>query len=166
MILYSTTMPSPVGVLRIAVNEAGGLVRIEFPGPLVSAAPRRDDERCAHVVAQLAEYFAGERTEFDLHLATAGTAFQLAAWAALRQIPFGETRTYQQQAMRIGSPKAVRAVGAANGKNPTPIVVPCHRVIGKDGGLTGFGGGLSAKQWLLAHEAKVLTLLGDPTGSR
>ena len=101
---------------------------------------------------QLREYFAGERTVFDLPLAPEGTAFQRLVWTALTKIPFGETRTYGQQASLIKRPSASRAVGAANGRNPIGIIVPCHRVIGTNGSLTGYAGGLAMKQWLLEHE--------------
>ncbi len=104
------------------------------------------------MIAQLREYFAGSRTQFDLPLAPAGTAFQLDAWTALRAIPYGETRSYTEQAAALGRPRAVRAVGSANGRNPIAIVVPCHRVVGSRGGLTGYGGGVDRKRWLLAHE--------------
>ncbi len=103
-------------------------------------------------VAQLEEYFDGKRTDFDLPLDLMGTNFQVACWLALDEIPYGETRTYGEQATSVGRPTATRAVGAANGRNPVSIVLPCHRVIGADGSLTGFGGGLDAKRWLLDHE--------------
>lgn len=157
MTTYHALWDSPVGELRIAVDDTGRLLRIDFPGHHHEDPESRDDaRRCAHVIAQLREYFAGKRTEFTLELRPEGTEFQLAAWRALRRIPFGRTATYQQQAERLGNPRAMRAVGAANGRNPIPIVVPCHRVIGKDGGLTGFGGGLACKRLLLDHEARVL----------
>ena len=105
---------------------------------------------------QLDEYFAGVRTSFELQLDLHGTAFQLAAWNALAEIPFGETRSYAEQAERLGRPAAYRAVGAANGRNPVSIVLPCHRVLGSDGSLTGFAGGLDAKRGLLAHERAVV----------
>ncbi|HVI00310.1 MAG TPA: methylated-DNA--[protein]-cysteine S-methyltransferase, partial [Enhygromyxa sp.] len=105
---------------------------------------------------QLEQWFAGERQAFDLPLAAAGTGFQRTVWSALQAIPFGQTRSYGQLAIDLGRPQASRAVGAANGRNPIPIVVPCHRVIGQDGSLTGYAGGLAAKRWLLAHEG-VLT---------
>jgi methylated-DNA-[protein]-cysteine S-methyltransferase len=105
------------------------------------------------VTTQLEEYFNGTRQIFDLPLDVSGTAFQQQAWAALQQIPYGTTLTYQQQATTMGRPAAVRAVGTANGRNPLSIIVPCHRVIGANGSLTGYGGGLPAKQWLLSHEA-------------
>lgn len=106
---------------------------------------------------QLTEYFDGKRTNFDLPLSAHGTDVQNGVWRALSDIPYGETRTYGDIARIIGRPKASRAVGAANGKNPISIIVPCHRVIGSDGSLTGFGGGIERKQWLLAHEARVRT---------
>jgi methylated-DNA-[protein]-cysteine S-methyltransferase len=105
--------------------------------------------------AQLSEYFAGERTTFTVPLASHGTAFQERVWRALRDIGYGETVSYAELARRVDSPKAVRAVGAANGRNPLPLVVPCHRVIGADGSLTGFGGGIERKQWLLQHEGAI-----------
>lgn len=107
-------------------------------------------------VRQLEEYFAGGRREFDLPLRAEGTEFQMAAWEVLRTIPYGQTMSYAQQAGRAGSPKGSRAVGSANGRNPISIVIPCHRVIGADGSLTGFGGGIETKRWLLAHEQQVL----------
>lgn len=103
---------------------------------------------------ELHEYFSGTRRHFDVPIAPTGTEFQRAAWQALTQIPYGETRSYAEQAIAIGRPKAVRAVGAANGKNPLLIVVPCHRVIGKDGSLTGFGGGIEMKRQLLELESR------------
>lgn len=103
---------------------------------------------------QLEEYFAGKRKEFDLPISSHGTEFQKKVWNALRQIPYGETRSYREIAVQIGNPKACRAIGGANNKNPIMIIVPCHRVIGADGSLVGFGGGLSAKEYLLALERK------------
>lgn len=104
---------------------------------------------------QLEEYFAGERVDFDVSLDPVGTEFQHSAWTALRSIPFGETVSYGEQAERLGDKKKARAVGAANGKNPISIIVPCHRVVGANGSLTGFAGGVDIKQWLLAHEQRV-----------
>ena len=106
------------------------------------------------VRTQLAEYFAGTRTDFDVPLAPVGTPFQMQAWQALREIPYGTTQSYAQQATRIGNPRACRAIGLANGRNPISIIVPCHRVIGANGALTGYGGGLPAKKWLLHHESQ------------
>jgi methylated-DNA-[protein]-cysteine S-methyltransferase len=110
-------------------------------------------------IRQLCEYFAGERKIFSLKLSPQGTDFQKAVWSALQKIPYGETISYKQLAERIGKPKAVRAVGAANGANPIPIIIPCHRVIGHDGSLTGFGGGLPLKKRLLELESRQLPLL-------
>jgi len=120
---------------------------------------KEDKAPFAEVIRQLQAYFRGELKEFDLPLALAGTEFQLRVWDTLREIPYGETISYLQLAERIGNPKAVRAVGLANGSNPIPIIVPCHRVIGSDGSLTGFGGGISTKKKLLELESKQLSLL-------
>ena len=153
MNLFTTDLSSPVGSLRVFVDRAGRLVRLDFPNAsraVPSATP--DAARCAAVAGQLGEYFAGRRRAFALDLAPAGTPFQLAVWDELRRIPYGTTISYAELAARIGRPKAVRAVGAANGHNPIPIVVPCHRVIGADGSLTGFGGGLACKRALLQLE--------------
>jgi methylated-DNA-[protein]-cysteine S-methyltransferase len=118
---------------------------------------------------QLKEYFAGTRREFDLPLNMAGTEFQQRVWRELSKIPFGETRSYGQLAKRLGNPNGSRAVGLANGRNPIAIIVPCHRVIGADGSLTGFGGGLDRKEWLLTHEGRPVTgelALGDERNSK
>lgn len=128
--------------------------------------PFREDEEqietAVHrqAIAQLREYLAGERRSFDLPLNPVGTEFQRQCWAALQRIPYGQTVSYQDIANAIGNPKAVRAVGAANGANPISIVIPCHRVIGKSGKLVGFGGGLPLKEKLLALEAAQLNLMG------
>ncbi len=155
---WSTTMSTPVGDLRL-VADASALVAIAWPGESAGTdAPvvvgRGGHEVLDRAADQLAEYFAGERTGFDLPLAPSGTPFQQEAWAVLRTIPFGETITYGEQARRLGDARKSRAVGAANGRNPIPIVVPCHRVVGADGRLTGFAAGLDTKSWLLAHEAR------------
>ena len=115
---------------------------------------RRDASAFGAVRAQLAAYFAGELTQFDLPLAPRGSPFQLGVWQQLRRIPYGVTISYGELARRVGDPSAARAVGAANGRNPLPIIVPCHRVIGADGSLTGFGGGIATKKFLLEHELK------------
>lgn len=158
MSLRTCTCSSPIGPLGLAVDTAGRLVRLALPGDTSLGTPpgHRRGDGCDAVVRQLDEYFAGRRRTFELELAPSGTPFQRRAWQALQRIPFGETRSYQQQAIAIGNANATRAVGAANGRNPIAIVVPCHRVIGKDRSLVGFGGGLEAKRWLLAHEAAVL----------
>lgn len=150
-----SVIESPVGPLFAAVSD-GAVVELGFLGDEEPAPPEgwsRDDEACAVLRLQLEEYFAGTRREFDLPLAPHGTDFQLAVWSALRDIPYGATASYGEIAAAVGRPRAVRAVGGANNANPISIVVPCHRVIGADGSLTGYGGGLAAKERLLALEA-------------
>jgi len=163
--LYSTTHVTPVGTLTLVASDRG-LRAVLWPkrSPRragISPRPRGDQDHpiLRKAVLQLAEYFAGARTSFDLPLDLEGTRFQVAAWRSLADIPFGTTTTYGRQAAALGIPTAARAVGAANGANPVCIVLPCHRVIGANGSLTGFGGGLPVKQWLLDHEAHVLTTL-------
>ncbi len=149
---------SPVGRLLVA-GGADHVRRISFPSEHGDKPPpagwRRDESVLAEAFRQLDAYFAGALTRFDLPLRFAGTAFQQRVWSALCDIAFGETTSYGALAARIGRPSASRAVGAANGANPLPIVVPCHRVIGADGSLTGFGGGVDIKRFLLAHERRV-----------
>ena len=118
--------------------------------------PRRDDEAASEATRQLREYFDGERRSFELPLAARGTDFQRRVWSELKKIPHGRTRSYGEIAEAIGQPTASRAVGAANGRNPISIVVPCHRVIGASGALTGYAGGMDRKRWLLNHEAEAL----------
>ncbi len=147
-------MDSPVGKLRL-VAEEDAIVAVYMEdqgGPELAARDGRGDALLERARRQLAEWFAGERTAFDLPLRPRGTPFQLAVWHALAEIPFGETRTYGEIAARLGRPSAARAVGAANGRNPVSVVVPCHRVIGADGALTGYAGGVERKRWLLEHE--------------
>ena len=148
-------IPSPIGEILIA-GDGEGLKYVGFPSGKGRLEPedswQQDTSGFPEVKVQLDEYFAGTRTRFDLKLAPHGTAFQLAVLRALQEIPYGETRSYQDIARRIGKPKSVRAVGAANGRNPLPIIIPCHRVIGADGSLTGFGGGLPTKRFLLDLE--------------
>lgn len=156
MKIHYSNMPSPVGELMFT-GTADGLTGVWFDTDRHQhdrSGWQRDDALFADVRQQLEEYFAGKRQIFTLKLAAKGTAFQHQVWAALRTIPFGETRSYGEQARAIDNEKAVRAVGLANGKNPIGIIVPCHRVIGANGSLTGYAGGLERKQWLLAHEAK------------
>ena len=149
------TVSTPIGPLALDADDDGiSLLSLDGNPPLVSSAQSRAAR--AHLTdaaRQLGEYFDGRRTSFDLPLAMRGTPFQLQVWAALEHIPFGETISYGELARRVGAPGAARAVGLANGRNPVPIVVPCHRVIGADGTLTGYGGGLDRKRWLLAHES-------------
>lgn len=157
-----TTIESPVGPLLMAADE-GGLCFISFAGKKRAVKPHRDwtenQKPFAEVTRQLRAYFRGELEEFDVRLNMQGTPFQLRVWESLREIPYGETTSYGQLARRIGKPDAVRAVGLANGSNPIPIIVPCHRVIGSDGSLTGYGGGLPIKEKLLALESRQLRLL-------
>jgi methylated-DNA-[protein]-cysteine S-methyltransferase len=153
--MRSDEIDSPVGPLLVAADEEG-LHLIHFQAGRWRRRPgaswERDPAAFRALAGQLGEYFRRERRTFDLPLAPRGTAFQLATWRALTTIPYGETISYAELARRVGRPEASRAVGAANGANPLPIVVPCHRVIGKDGSLTGFGGGLDAKRALLELE--------------
>jgi methylated-DNA-[protein]-cysteine S-methyltransferase len=145
---------SPLGRLRL-VARGDELACVHLPNdPAPLDGDRRITPILAATAAQLAEYFAGARTEFDLPLAPQGTAFQRIVWDQLLAIPYGVTRSYGEVARAIGRPAASRAVGAANGRNPIAIIVPCHRVIGADGTLTGYGGGMSAKRWLLDHEQR------------
>lgn len=146
---------SPIGALLL-VGDGVALTHVYFqagPHPRAPADTWRENAApFAQVCEQLSEYFEGSRRVFHLPLAPQGTPFQLAVWGALREIPFGETRSYGELARQLGLPGGARAVGLANGANPMPIIVPCHRVIGSDGSLTGFGGGLSTKRALLSHE--------------
>ncbi|SCM74630.1 Methylated-DNA--protein-cysteine methyltransferase [uncultured Pleomorphomonas sp.] len=155
-----TYLESPIGPLLLA-GDGVRLSKVGFPTGKGRVAPhddwRRDDGRFVEALAQLSAYFAGKLRDFDLELMPVGTPFQLAVWQALTAIPYGATISYGELAARIGRPAASRAVGAANGANPIPIIVPCHRVIGASGALTGFGGGIDTKRWLLAHEQG-----GDP----
>jgi methylated-DNA-[protein]-cysteine S-methyltransferase len=150
-----TLHPSPLGDILLARTEAG-ISHIVFQEGTTAMEPEptwiHDSAAFDDIIDQLDAYFAGELTEFDLPLAPNGTPFQLTVWQALETIPYGETISYGELANEIGRPTASRAVGAANGRNPLPIVIPCHRVIGQDGSLTGYGGGLRFKKALLALE--------------
>jgi methylated-DNA-[protein]-cysteine S-methyltransferase len=155
--LYHDHIDTPIGPLLL-VGDGDGLVYIGLPRRGV-AQPAPADAKASksklHAAArELDEYFAGTRQQFDVPLRPSGTPFQLEVWGALLTIPYGETTSYAEIARRIRRPRAVRAVGAANGANPLSIIVPCHRVIGSHGDLVGYGGGLPAKRWLLAHERK------------
>ena len=155
--IVTTVVASPVGPLTL-IAGAAGLRQVVFGAEQPPAAADGDGEAMRildQTQRQLAAYFAGERRRFDLPLDPRGTPFQLAAWRSLAEIPYGKTITYGEQARRLGRPGAARAVGAANGRNPLPIVVPCHRVVGADGRLVGFGGGLAAKRYLLDLEVSV-----------
>jgi methylated-DNA-[protein]-cysteine S-methyltransferase len=152
------TIDTPIGLLTLIADD-DGLRGIRFAterARLPAGEPAEPGHPVlAETARQLGEYFAGERQEFELPLRPVGTPFQLAAWRALTTIPYGRTVSYGEQARRLGHAGRARAVGAANGSNPLPIVVPCHRVIGADGRLVGFGGGLEIKAWLLDHERRV-----------
>jgi methylated-DNA-[protein]-cysteine S-methyltransferase len=157
--LFSTVTDSPVGALTVVATD-DGIRAILWPGDdpaRVRLAESIEDPShpvIAAAVGQLGEYFAGERTEFDVALDAVGTEFQRLAWAALRTIAYGTTVSYGEQAARMGDRRKARAVGAANGRNPISIIVPCHRVIGASGALTGFAGGTDTKAWLLEHERR------------
>lgn len=156
--LFTTTLKSPVGALRLfATEEALTAIYLENHkrAPDLSASPGDTHPVLLAACRQLEAYFAGERTTFELPLAPAGTPFQHAVWAALREIPLGETWSYAGLARHIGREGASRAVGSANARNPLSIVVPCHRVVGSNGTLTGYAGGVPTKQWLLEHERRV-----------
>ena len=157
-----TRMESPVGPLLLVADDSG-LRRIDFVNGRNPGTPgpqwHEDAEPLREVARQLHAYFAGELESFDLTLAPQGTPFQLTVWNRLCDIPFGETISYGELARRIGNPNASRAVGLANGSNPIPIVIPCHRVIGSNGKLTGYGGGLPIKEKLLGLERRQLRLL-------
>jgi methylated-DNA-[protein]-cysteine S-methyltransferase len=165
--VHWTIYESPIGPLTL-IGGSGGLIRLDFPGR--TRVPDETAKRpMPEVAEQLEAYFAGERRSFELQLDLRGTALQLAVWRELLEIPYGEVRSYGEQAARIDSGlfrtnvepwQRARAVGAANGRNPVPIIVPCHRVIGADGSLTGYGGGLQRKRALLDHEHA--TLGGEP----
>lgn len=148
------TLTTPIGELLLTADDDGALTAVHLPGRHGDTDGwERDDELLADARRQLTEYFAGERTTFDLPLRPAGAPFQLRVWDALLRIPYGETASYGEIARELGHPTAARAVGAANGRNPLAIVVPCHRVIGSNGSLTGYAGGLECKRALLDLEA-------------
>lgn len=159
MTRHAATLTTPIGELLL-VSDGAALTAVQFDDARRGAPTPdgADDPVIAEAAAQLRAYFAGERTTFDLPLRAAGTPFEQGVWRALEQIPYGETTSYGELAARLGEPGAARAVGRANGRNPIPIVVPCHRVIGADGSLTGFGGGLECKRALLDLERGTLSL--------
>jgi methylated-DNA-[protein]-cysteine S-methyltransferase len=147
--MYTTLHPSPVGDILLRADDEGRLTELylRHDGAVDTGGPFEA------VGEQLDAYFAGELERFDVPMALDGTPFQLRVWEQLTKIPFGDTISYSELARRLEDPKLVRAVGLANGRNPISIIVPCHRVIGADGSLVGYGGGLERKQWLLEHEA-------------
>ena len=156
------TYQAPFGVLTVVGSDLGirfvMFANDAHPKPLeqlqISDTEIHDSVNVA--ITQLEEYFSGTRRDFELPLDLQGTEFQVSAWNALADIPYGQTASYGQQAASIGRPKAVRAIGGANGRNPVAIVLPCHRIVGADGSLTGFGGGIEVKKWLLDHEQAML----------
>jgi len=161
---FFTSLDSPIGALFLTSNgEAITELFMEkhTGGPKPIGDWRRDDDLFREAADQLRAYFAGELTEFDLPLATAGTQFQQSVWAELRKIPFGSTISYGELARRIGRPNAPRAVGAANGSNPISIIIPCHRLIGSNRNLTGYGGGIERKKFLIEFEAETLAKLNQ-----
>lgn len=151
-----TTFQSPIGDLTLWGDD-GSLMGLAFSDSAKSSQldPTwdRDDSQFHEAVTQLRAYFGRELTEFNVPLAPRGTAFQQRVWSALTRISYGSTTTYGKLALELGDPKSVRAVGLANGRNPIAIIIPCHRVIGADGSLVGYGGGMQRKEWLLAHES-------------
>ncbi len=149
---YVDYFSSPIGLLEVLADD-NGVTALRFVDQ--QQAPR-DSDFTKTVLRQLSEYFDGKRNKFDLPLAAQGTAFQKRVWAALMEIPSGTTASYADIAQKVESPKAVRAVGAANGQNPIGIIVPCHRIIGSNGKLTGYAFGLEKKAWLLQHEGAIL----------
>ena len=165
---YYSHLPSPIGELLLVSNGAaltGIFIEPHPRGPEGEATWRREDDLHRAAREQLLAYFAGERFDFDLPLAPRGTDFQQRVWRELRRIPYGSTLSYGGLALRLGQATAARAVGAANGRNPLSIIVPCHRVIGANGTLTGYGGGLERKQWLLRHETATLARCAPQDGS-
>jgi methylated-DNA-[protein]-cysteine S-methyltransferase len=157
--VITTSIDSPLGVLTLTARD-GYLTGLSMSDQRHAPAPvpdaMRDDAWFAEVTGQLRSYFAGGLTRFDVPLSIEGTEFQRRVWTHLREIPYGETISYGELARRVGNANASRAVGLANGRNPIAVIVPCHRVIGADGSLTGYGGGLDRKTWLLDHESAVL----------
>lgn len=154
--IYKTVIASPVGPILLGASGKG-IVGLYFDGvhrrqPKHTEMWKHDDHRFGDVRKQLAQYFSGKRRAFDLELDVSGTPFFQSVWAELRKIPYGKTISYTEIAEQIGNPKAVRAVGMANARNPVSIIVPCHRVVARDGKLTGYAGGVNTKQWLLDLE--------------
>lgn len=147
-------LSTPTGTLEIRADKKG-VASIYFLDTELPTSETIPSELQA-AVSQLTEYFEGTRTVFNLSLAPEGTEFQKKVWAQLQKIPFGKTTSYQQMANQLGDPKVIRAAASANGKNPISIIIPCHRVIGSDGSLTGYAGGLHRKKWLLAHESPLI----------
>ena len=158
MTVYASRLDTPIGPMTALVDEGGALTHLLFAHHAPPPGAVWDDDRCAAVRAQLEEYFRGERDAFALALAPAGSDFQRRVWSELARIPFGATVSYAELAARAGRPGAARAAGRANATNPIPIVLPCHRVLGANGSLTGYAGGLETKRRLLELEGATLPL--------
>lgn len=154
---FVTYLNSPIGIFQLSFNSEFELTQAQFKeaGQSLIAANATGIAEIENAVKQFKEYFEGKRSTFNLKLAPKGTVFQKKVWKHLEQIPLGKTVTYQQMANALGDPKVIRAAASANGKNPISIVIPCHRVIGSDGSLIGYAGGLHRKKWLLEHESPV-----------
>src|SRR5215471_6935535 len=155
--IHTKIEPTPIGALRL-VSNGDAVVELSFSGAFTYRSPNGADPVLEEAAAQLRAYFSGQLRDFDLPLAPHGTPFQQRVWRALRQIPYGRTCSYSEIAALIDEPGKARAVGVANGRNPIAIIIPCHRVIGADGELVGYGGGLKTKRWLLELESGVATL--------
>lgn len=151
--MEKATINSPLGRISLE-GDKDGISSIKFEGETISVS-EKIPENLKAAVTQLEAYFSGQRTTFQLRLNPKGTEFQKKVWNELLQIPFGKTTSYQSVANRLGDPKVIRAAASANGKNPIAIIIPCHRVVGSDGSLTGYAGGLQRKKWLLDHESPV-----------
>ncbi|MBT8276831.1 MAG: methylated-DNA--[protein]-cysteine S-methyltransferase [Bacteroidia bacterium] len=152
--MMSACIKSPVGILNIS-GDRNGISEVMFTDDLAETSGKIPDE-LSEAVTQLNEYFGKKRKKFSLKLNPEGTEFQKKVWDALLNVEFGKTQTYQQIANKLGDPKVIRAAASANGKNPIAIIIPCHRIIGSDGSLTGYAGGLHRKKWLLEHESPVV----------
>ena len=164
--MFHSYFPSPIGPLLLTGNESAltGLYLAEHVR-IATPLGTRNDSAFTEPARQLTEYFAGDRQVFELPIAPAGTPFQQRVWQLLRSIGYGDRRSYGELAAELGNPNAARAVGLANGRNPISIIVPCHRVVGSKGALTGYAGGLTNKQWLLEFETRVLAGVGMPVGA-
>jgi methylated-DNA-[protein]-cysteine S-methyltransferase len=156
--VYYSIFASPIGDM-VLTGDGSALTGLDFVDSVGEPSGQHDDGAFVDATTQLRAYFGGDLTEFELDLAPRGTPFQQRVWSALRAIPYGTTTTYGTLASGLGDARATRAVGSANGQNPISIIIPCHRVIGADGSLTGYGGGMQRKQWLLALEGRALPIV-------
>ena len=155
--VYTNFVDTPIGIMTLTFNTEFELMEAKFKerGHILAVANGHEIPEIKQAIQQFKEYFEGTRTSFDLKLTPQGTEFQKRVWKLLEEIPYGRTASYQQIANKLGDPKVIRAAASANGKNPIAIIIPCHRVIGSDGSLTGYAGGLHRKKWLLEHESPV-----------